>query len=35
MLFDGAPELHDGTLEPRGPGLGLSLRATEAKRFAA
>jgi L-alanine-DL-glutamate epimerase-like enolase superfamily enzyme len=35
MLFDGAPDLINGELEPRGPGLGVSLRATEAKRFAA
>jgi L-alanine-DL-glutamate epimerase-like enolase superfamily enzyme len=35
MLFEGTPDLVDGELVPHGPGLGLTLRATEAKRFAA
>ena len=37
LLFDGAPAVHDGyvTYDARRPGLGLELRAQEAKRHAA
>jgi hypothetical protein len=37
MLFDGVPELLDGTLRPDRdrPGLGLELREEEAERFRA
>jgi len=37
MLFDGAAEPVNGELRwnPRAPGLGLTLRAREARRFAA
>lgn len=37
MLFDGLPELHNGELQPdlSRPGIGLELKRTEAKKFAA
>ena len=37
LLFDGVPTVHDGyvTYDARRPGLGLELRAQEAKRYAA
>jgi L-alanine-DL-glutamate epimerase-like enolase superfamily enzyme len=35
MLFDGCPELEDGELrmDPQSPGLGLTLRESEAERY--
>jgi L-alanine-DL-glutamate epimerase-like enolase superfamily enzyme len=36
MLFDGAPDAHDGTIRPdrKRPGLGLELKRKDAERFA-
>ncbi|HEY1834916.1 MAG TPA: enolase C-terminal domain-like protein [Solirubrobacteraceae bacterium] len=35
LVFDGTPQLHEGTLrpDPAAPGMGLSLRESEAERY--